>query len=425
MKNKFKRFFEFKTSLSVGLFLAIREIRRANLWTTVLVVLVMTITFLNLVVVGGILVGLIQGSIDANRERYSSDLILSPLRAKSYIEQTEGILNLIRNNPDVIALTTRYIQPGKIEANYKTKLRETDITDSAGALVAGIDPEAENSVTGISKFLIEGKYFEPNDFDQIIIGSDLLYKYTPIDTPSFRTLENVGAGTKVRLVVGGIKREVTIKGVLKSKVGEIDQRIFMPAYQFKNMIGRSDFNVDEIAVKLSPKVLPETVKSFLLSRGVGEKAKVQTYSESQPKFLSDIKLTFALLGNLIGSIGLMVASITIFIVIFVNAITRRKFIGIMKGIGISRTAIEFSYMLQAMFYGILGTGLGVLIVFGFLKPFFSAHPINFPFSDGVLVATVSGTLIRVIILFIATVIAGYIPARIVVKQNTLDAILGR
>ena len=47
------------------------------------------------------------------------------------------------------------------------------------------------------------------------------------------------------------------------------------------------------------------------------------------------------------------------------------------------------------------------------------------FSDGILVATAGGTGIRVAVLLIATLIAGYIPARIVVKQNTLDAILGR
>jgi ABC-type antimicrobial peptide transport system permease subunit len=69
--------------------------------------------------------------------------------------------------------------------------------------------------------------------------------------------------------------------------------------------------------------------------------------------------------------------------------------------------------------------IGSVIVFVFLKPYITAHPINFPFSDGILVATASGTIFRGAILLVATIIAGYIPARIVVKQNTLDAILGR
>jgi ABC-type antimicrobial peptide transport system permease subunit len=53
------------------------------------------------------------------------------------------------------------------------------------------------------------------------------------------------------------------------------------------------------------------------------------------------------------------------------------------------------------------------------------HPINFPFSDGILVATYTGTILRSFLILIATIIAGYIPARIIVQKNTLDAILGR
>jgi putative ABC transport system permease protein len=144
-----------------------------------------------------------------------------------------------------------------------------------------------------------------------------------------------------------------------------------------------------------------------------------------PKFLKDIQNTFAILGNAISAIGLVVASITIFIVIFVNAITRRRFIGILKGIGITPRAISISYILQSIFYAVAGAAVGMVIVFGLLKPMFVAHPINFPFSDGILVATLPGTMLKAFILLMATMIAGYIPARIVIKHNTLNAILGR
>jgi ABC-type antimicrobial peptide transport system permease subunit len=58
-------------------------------------------------------------------------------------------------------------------------------------------------------------------------------------------------------------------------------------------------------------------------------------------------------------------------------------------------------------------------------PTFNAHPLNFPFSDGILVADVSTTLIRIVVLLIVTLIAGYIPARMIINKNTLDSILGR
>jgi putative ABC transport system permease protein len=421
-KSKLKQFTQ---SLSIGFFLALREVRRANKWTTALIVTVMVLTFLNLIVISGILVGLIQSSINAVRNRYTGDVIVSTLLKKTYIEHSSEIVNILQSTPGVLALTARYTDHAIIEANYKNRTRLSDNVDQAGGIIAGINPLDEDHVGNLSHYLLEGRYLDPSDTDSIMIGANLLAKYSPIETPGLQTLKNVETGSKVRLIVGGETREVTVIGVVKSKVGEIDQRIFMVDRELRKMIGRTSLNVNEIAVKLDDKTAPESVKAVLVGSGFDQFAKIQTYVEARPKFLEDITATFAILGNLIGSIGLAVACITIFIIIFVNAITRRRFIGILKGIGIRSDAIEISYIIQAVFYAVLGVAIGSLIVFLFLKPFIDAHPINFPFSDGILVATPIGTSVRALILLVATLIAGYIPARLVVKQNTLDAILGR
>ena len=412
-------------SWKIGWFLAVREFKKANKWTTLLIVTVMVLTFLNLIVISGVLVGLIESSVDANKVHYTSDVIVSTLIKKSYIERSTWVIERAWAEPGVEAVAARYVEGGKIEANYKSRTRLTDKVDQTAGLIAGIDPSMEDRVTDISQYMVEGKFLEDGDTDSVVIGSNLLFKYTPIESPGFQTLKDVEVGTRVRLIVGGKTKEVTVKGIIKSKVGEVDQRIFMVDRELRRMIGRDDFNVDEIAIRLKPGVDPVTVKNSLEAQGIGEYAKVQTWEEAQPKFLNDIKVTFALLGNLIGSIGLAVACITIFIIIFVNAITRRRYIGILKGIGIKKSVIEISYVIQSVVYALLGTLIGSAIVFLLLKPYIAANPINFPFSNGTLVATPMGTFIRAVILLIATMIAGYIPARIVVKQNTLDAILGR
>jgi len=61
----------------------------------------------------------------------------------------------------------------------------------------------------------------------------------------------------------------------------------------------------------------------------------------------------------------------------------------------------------------------------FLQPAIAAHPIDFPFSDGILVAPIGGTMLRIGLLMLTTLVAGFIPARMVVRKNTLDSILGR
>jgi len=409
----------------LGFFLAKRQIKRSNPWTTILIIFVMFFTFINLVVVSGILVGLIQGAVDAVRTNYTSDVIISNLNDKTYIENSPSVINLVKSLPEVEAISARYLKGGTVEANYKTKIKETDKSDTAAATLAGIDPVAEDSVSNLSKFIVEGSYLKPGDYDQVLLGAYLDKKYMPIESPGFSTLTNVGPGTKIRVTVGGIMHEVTIKGIIKAKVDELSMRVYFVDSQLRSLIGRTDGNVSEISIKLKPGSDPNLVRDILKKNGVGEVAKVQTFDDAEPKFIKDMIATFALLGNMLSSIGLVVASITIFIVIFINAITRRKFIGILKGIGINEQVIEISYILQSFFYALCGSIIGIVVLYGILQPFMKAHPIDFAFSDGILVAPVPGTLLRVGLLMLTTIIAGFIPARLVVRKNTLDSILGR
>lgn len=425
MKNLSNKLTHLGRSLSLGWFLAYRQLRRSSFATTALIVFVMTLTFLNLVVVRGVLVGLLQGATNNYKAHYAGDIIINKLPKKSYIENSPYIIETIKSLPGVETYTYRYAEGGTVEAGYKNKLRETDDPNYAAVSIVGIDPVREDAAMDISRFIVEGRYLAPEDTEGIMLGANMLKKYLAIESPSITLLENVEVGDKVRVNIGEEQKEFTVVGILKSKTDEIDFRAFVNESTMRQLIGRGDFNVDEISVVMEPGTDLDFTKEMLLRSGAGEYARVQTWQESLPKFLIDIQNTFAVLGNAIGSIGLVVASITIFIVIFINAITRRKYIGILKGIGINATAIEFAYVIQSLFYAALGVIIGMALLYGLMVPFVNAHPIKFPFSDGILVAELPSTLIRAVLLMFATLIAGYIPARMVVKQNTLDAILGR
>lgn len=409
----------------VGLFLAKRDLKRANPWTTILIVFVMLLTFLNLVVVSGILVGLIEGSVSADRQYSSGDILVSPFLNKAYIEHTPEAVAIAKTVPGFESLAVRYTGSARVESNYRTTIKAGEIRDGAGASLLGIDPDNEEAFSGIQKFVIEGSFLSHDDADSVVLGKNLLYKYTPIEAPGFQTLKDVSIGSRIKITIGAIEKEYFVKGIIASKVDTFDQSVVMLDSEARKLIGRSDYNANQIAIKLVPGTDPVAVKQMLVQSGLGDDGRVQTHDEALPKFLKDIQATFAILGNAISSIGLIVAAITIFIVIFVNAITRRRYIGILKGIGIAPRAIAISYMVQSIFYALAGSLIGSIIVFAVLKPLFVAHPINFPFSDGILVATIFGTFLRMAILILATIVAGYIPARIVIKQNTLSAILGR
>lgn len=415
----------FSQNVKVGWYLARRDIKQANKWTTMLIVAVMIFTFLNLVVVAGILVGLIQGSEDAQKKYAIGDVVISSFLNRSFIDQTQEVSKIVTTIPGYKYHTVRYGGSVRVESNYRSTINPGEKRDGAGASFLGIDPMQEQQFSGVSKFVIRGEYLTPEDQNSILIGKNLLYEFTPIEAPGFQTLKDVSVGSRIRVTSGNVSKEYYVKGILSSKVDEFDTSVVALASEVRKMTGRTDLNASTIAIQLLPGTDPVAAKQFLLDSGVGEFARVQTAEEAFPKFLQDIKTTFAILGNAISGIGLIVASITIFIVIFVNAITRRRYIGILKGIGINRKAILYSYMYQAFIYAALGIILGMILVFGLIKPAIAANPIDFPFSDGILVATLSGTLIRGLILLVTTVIAGYIPAKIVIRQNTLSAILGR
>lgn len=415
-------------NIRVGWYLAFRQVRRASVWTTGLIVFVMLLTFLNLVVVTGVLVGLVIGINNAYREQYTGDVILSTLEEKNYITQSPAILSFLKTLPDVKAVSARYITNGTVEAGYKSYTDEGENPNQVSLQISGIDPEAENTFSGLGGRMIEGEYLRPTDYDQVVIGSQRLAQYSAFAGAGgglLTVLEDVSTGSKVRLKIGDIEREVTIKGVLESKIDELSLRLYMPESQLRSLMGRNDYNVSEIALRLQDPSRNVAFKQLLTQSGLGEHAEIQTFQESIPSGVQEITNTFAMLGNMISSVGLVVASITIFIVIFINALTRRKFIGILKGIGIDGQAIEISYMVQSLFYAVVGSGIGLAVLYGFLVPYFAANPIDFPFSDGILVAPLDSTMIRVGLLILATVIAGYIPARMIVRKNTLDSILGR
>jgi ABC-type lipoprotein release transport system permease subunit len=412
-------------SLRVGFFLAVRYVRHASVWTTLLIVAVMMFTFLNLIVVTGVLVGLVEGSEAAFSEQYSGDVLIERLPSERYIENSDRVRAIASSLEPVAAFSPRYIERGTLEADYKRSVTQRDVLpDTVGAAIAGIDPSRETQVTSLREIVVEGRFLRPEDNDRIVLGSGLLSRYMPGQFGQ-DTLSDVAVGDELLLTVNGTQEEVTVAGIVESKTNNTDRRIYMLDTKLRQLIGRFDYNVDEIAIKAADGAAPETIVRAFENAGVTDVALVRTAGQAAGEFIDEIRSTFKILGNVIGGISLIVASITIFIVVFITAITRQQSIGILKAVGISNAAIEISYVLLSLFYSTVGLMIGITIVYAVLVPYFQANPIDFPFSDGVLAVSAEGTVVRVILVLLTTLIAGYVPARLVVGKPTLDAILGR
>lgn len=418
-------------SLRVGFFLTLRYLRRGSLSASLLIITIMFLTFLNVVVVRGVLVGLPVGASISYIDEYSGEVIITPLSDQKHIDRTRHIEQTIRSIQGYETHSARYVSSGVVRANYARPQKESKLPDQVVATFVGIDPDLESKVTGLDSLVVEGRYLTHDDTNAVLIGSQLLDRYagsTPEagGTPETSgTISEVYPGDTIRLLFGDVWGEYTVAGITQSKVGQNSRRVFMHESQLRKVLGRSIDKKDEIAVMLSAGFESERYTNALKASGVGEFAMVQTAKQSQGKFLDDIKDTFDLLGNGIGFIGIVVAAITVFIMIFIVALNRQKQIGILKGIGINHIAIESSYVFLSIAYATVGISLGVVMLYIVIAPYIEAHPINFPFAEGILVAPWEDTLLRSLILIVTTLFAGYLPARMIVEKRTINAILGR
>ena len=438
----------FLNTLSLGFFLAIRQVTRSSKWASGLIVFIMMLTFLNLVATSGFLVGIIEGSSRAFKEQWTGDLMIVNRNEKQYVEHTNDITNVLSSFPQIANYTERVVAGAKIEANWWEK-RKSEDANVVSNQIAGIDPLQEDATTHLSKEIVEGEWLQPGDTNGIIIGSGYLKEYSRVaDLVSL--LYDVHPGTVVRVTVSGKKvtsgspvpednmtqkedltttgsvtKDFIVRGILESKVQFVSSRAYILDSELNKMLGKSDGDVSEIAIVMNKGVDPYEVKTPLMNNGFGEYSKINTADEGAPEFLVNIKLFFSIIGNILGSVSVVVALITIFIIIYINALTRRRQIGIMKAVGVTEFAIEFSYICQALFYVLAGSFIALIIIFVILKPFIDAHPIDTPFSRIVLVAEPLSVAFKFLLVVTVSIFAGYFPARIIVATNTLNAILGR
>ena len=141
-------------ALRIGLLLGFRQIQRANKWTTLLIIFVMTLTFLNLVVVSGVLVGLITGAERAVRSESLGDIIFSSKDSEDRILETESILKELSYYPEISTYSVRFKGNASLEANYKERRNLSAERDTAGVIVTGINPELEEGFSQLSKNII-------------------------------------------------------------------------------------------------------------------------------------------------------------------------------------------------------------------------------------------------------------------------------
>ena len=397
------------TDSKLSLFLAYKAITKGNKGTLVLTVFIMSLIFVNLVFTASIFLGLGNTVNNQVINTLYGNIALEPKKDEKYISDVHSLKQKIYSVPGITGVSAQYVTGATF--SYKDK--------SGIWTIRSVNPDDEITVTTIHKFMIDGEYLSKLDTDEIILGKEIPGGYG--GDLEHLSLGGVKVGEYVDVLFNnGVKRSYRVKGVFDVNFIQSNNIAYISQKEMESVLGLND-KASLILIKTRENGKEDSYIKKFRELGIKEDIKPWTVYAAIAK---NITKSFDMIALLIAVIGLFVASVTIFIIIYVNTISKRRQIGILRAIGIKENIIIRSYIFQAMFYAISGTIIGLFIMFFILKPWFIDHPLEFPVGYVSLLIVPEKVLINTISLIAAALAAGFIPSWLAVRETILEAIWG-
>lgn len=396
------------SDIRIPLFLAAKNILHQKVLFS-LIVLIITLSFVSVTIISAMILGFVN-TIDNQIIEYShGNILVEPKEDEIFIEDALVKLDKIRRVPGVIAATRRY----QLAANLVKEDRQT-----SGFGFFAIDPLEEKQVTSVHKRMRKGEYLTPMDSGEIIIGSEIAGGGEQI---YFGEEETLSAEVGDRITVSfsnGIKKEFRTKGIFNP--GDV----YTPSYAY-------------IAIQDAEKILGVTEKASFIVVKVpkgSEEGYIKKFKElgindvfkTWGDKLSTSKVVISIFGTiniLLSTVGLFIVFITVFIIIYINLANRRRQIGILKAIGIDEKVITKSYTFQSMLYGITGILLGIITIKA-MTTYWATNPLVTPFGLVAPELSTSSIIIASTMLFVSSIIGGYIPSIKASKEDIIQLIWG-
>lgn len=274
----------------------------------------------------------------------------------------------------------------------------------APVAVTAVEPADLDAISAISANIVSGDAGLGSD--GILIGA--------------RLAETLGlsAGEPVLLRTDrGIDRLLTIRGVFRTRVQALDERVAYLSIQTARPLFRLPEGITNIEIKLVEPAEARSVAGFLQA-ATGLRA---TAWQDKNASLEDALTAQARTGTLIQTFSLISVLIGIASALSLSANRRRSEIGIMRAFGVSSAFIAAVFILQGLLIGVAGASLGCLS--GFALCSWLATLVRADGTMALPIAPAEGGYVAVFALTtLGAVLASVIPARSAARLDPLEAI---
>ncbi|MCX9026342.1 MAG: FtsX-like permease family protein [Candidatus Methanoperedens sp.] len=395
-------------NVKLSLFLAYRSMTKGNKSTLLLIIFIMSLIFVNLVFIGSIFLGVTEATNKQVINSLYSNIVIEPKKDDKYISDVYSLEQKIKGVPGVVGISSQYVTGATL--SYKDKHGTWGLRS--------INPDDEMKVTTNHNYLIAGNFLSKLDDNEILLGKEISGGFGgDLDYSSLGV--KVGDSIDVQFD-NGVKKSFKVKGIFDANFIQTNTMAYISQKGMESVYGLED-KASQILVKTRDNGNEDRYVKQFQEMGIKEQIKPWTVYAGMVKNITN---SFDMIAMMITAIGLFVAVITIFIIVYTSTISKRKQIGILRAVGIEESIIIQSYIFQALFIVVCGIFIGLIIIFFAIKPYFIEHPLKFPIGLASLMILPEKVSMNVISLIIAAIAAGFIPSWMAVRKTIIDTIWG-
>jgi ABC transporter permease protein len=375
---------------------------RGRKWTLALTTLLVAVAFINLAFASSLLTGITHAIEYQVKSLMVGEIYLDAKEPGKFIANADEKVAAIKRI-DGVRMADKVL-------SFDTLLVSGDAYTRAAVNV--VDPKTFGETLDIEKHIESGAFLK-ND-DEIVLGSRLLVR---------TALDGAKVGDTISMKINGKDIKVKVGGISNTKYIYADDAAYVSCALWQKISGEANSTAATMIIVRAANGKDNEIKKALENLKYPD-VRIHDWRDAA-SYMDTISGSFISLDAIMLLVGIIIAAVTIFIVIYVDIINKRRQIGIQRAIGVKPRVIVFSYVLLSLFYAVCGVAAGLAIFFGGLVPFFLAHPFRLPIADVTLYVSPPQLVFRAEIVLVVAIISGAIPAVMASRMKMLDAILGR
>jgi ABC-type lipoprotein release transport system permease subunit len=290
-----------------------------------------------------------SGYMQIHQEGYWEDRTIN-----NSFPETDSLFNLVKQTEGVTQITPRFVSFALASSKETTK----------GAMIMGVNPDGEDRVTGISKWITAGRYLQSGD-NGLLVASGLL-KHLGLNVSD--TLVLLGQGYHGVSAAG----KYPITGVLEFPNPEINQElIYMEINNCREFYSAESLLTSFVVMVKDQYSLPGTYET--LQEKIISPYSLMRWDEMHPEVVQMISADRAG-GVFMKAILYILVGFGIFGTILMMLSERKREMGVMVAIGMQRSKLGVILLFETILIGLMG----VLVGFAGSVPviaYFVKHPV--------------------------------------------------